>query len=272
MCANRISKLSIITPSYNQGDYIEQTIKSVQNQNYGNVEHIIVDGGSTDTTVEILKSYDHLIWVSEKDGGQADALNKGLALSTGDVIGWINSDDYYERNIFQNVMACFDAPETQWTIGNLTNLFGEKGFFFRESPTVTYDNLIKSPDIVRQQPTFFRRDVLELAGGWNAEYFMVMDYDLWVRLAKIAPPLMVDENWAYYRNHSAQKSCHGNILKQSKEISTILRREQISWKRIARHQFVKRWYWFKGLVKERLINLNLVPGKYRTRPVRLEEK
>src|ERR1700691_3409482 len=99
--------ISIITPSFNQGAYMEQTIQSVLNQHCGRVEHIVVDGGSADDTVDILKKYPHLIWVSEKDRGQADALTKGLALAKGDIIGWVNSDDYYQDNIFAAVVSHF---------------------------------------------------------------------------------------------------------------------------------------------------------------------
>lgn len=99
-------KLTIITPSFNQAPYIEQTIRSVLAQDYPCVEHIVIDGGSTDCTVDVLKKYPHLQWVSEKDRGQADALNKGLAKASGDIIGWVNSDDYYEHKIFGSIVKC----------------------------------------------------------------------------------------------------------------------------------------------------------------------
>jgi glycosyltransferase involved in cell wall biosynthesis len=269
MIGKDMPSISIITPSYNQGPFIEQTILSVINQDYRNVEHIIIDGGSTDSTVEILKKYPHLIWISEKDRGQADALNKGLALATGDIIGWINSDDYYLENIFTSVAGSFADPAVQWGVGNLADLFDDgRELRFRKSPAVTFEALIMNPDIVRQQPTFFRREALHRVGGWNEKFYMVMDYDLWVRLARLAPPLMVDEEWAVYRNHSAQKSSHANILRQSGEIAAILSREKVSWPLIAAHRLTKRWYWLKGFGKEQLIRLGVVPEKYRTRPVR----
>ena len=87
--------ISIITPSFNQGKFIEQTILSVLNQHYPNFEHIIIDGGSTDGSIEILKKYPHLIWKSEKDRGQSEALNKGFEVAKGEIIGWLNSDDVY---------------------------------------------------------------------------------------------------------------------------------------------------------------------------------
>jgi len=97
--------ISIVTPSLNQGRYIEQTIQSVLLQNYPNFEHIVIDGGSTDGTVEILKKYPHLKWISEKDSGQSEALNKGLKMATGDIIAWINSDDWYAEGAFNNVAS-----------------------------------------------------------------------------------------------------------------------------------------------------------------------
>lgn len=263
--------ISIITPSFNQGAYIEQTIQSVLNQNCGRVEHIVVDGGSTDDTVDILKKYPHLIWVSEKDRGQADALTKGLALAKGDIIGWVNSDDYYQDNIFAAVVSHFQRTDAQWVVGNLANVFDDGlEVVFRQSPKITFDALVREPDIVRQQSTFFRREALTSVGAWNADRYMVMDYDLWIRLAKVSPPVMVNENWAYFRNHAAQKSGLGNILRQSEEIASILRRENVALRLIASHRLKKRWYWMKGLAKEVLVNLGIVPQRYRTRPIRPE--
>lgn len=263
-------KISIITPSYNQGCYLEQTILSVLNQAYSNFEHIVIDGGSTDQTVEILKRYPHLVWVSEPDRGQADALNKGFARASGEIVGWINSDDYYREAIFTSVAASFADPATQWVIGNVAVQFDDGTEpKFRKSREVSRAALIWNPDIVRQQPTFFRREALRLAGGWQPQFYMVMDFDLWMRLARLAPPLMVDEDWAYYRNHLAQKSSPANTLRQSREISCVLRRERAPWLVIAGHSCRKRWYWFKGLCKLRLISLGLAPEKYRNRPMRL---
>jgi glycosyltransferase involved in cell wall biosynthesis len=261
--------ISIITPSFNQGAYIEQAIQSVLRQDHPEIEHIVMDGGSTDDTVDILKRHPHLRWVSERDRGQADALNKGFALAKGEIVGWLNSDDYYQENIFGSVAAHFRATGAQWLIGNLADAFddGEQPVF-RRSPIVTFDSLVRNPDIVRQQPTFFRREALNSAGGWNADRYMVMDYDLWIRLAKISAPVMIDEDWAYFRNHAAQKTGRANIMRQSAEIVDVLRREKAPSRLIASHRIKKSWYWAKGLAKERLIDLGLVPQRYRTRPIR----
>jgi glycosyltransferase involved in cell wall biosynthesis len=261
--------ISIITPSFNQGAYIEQTILSVLHQDYGHVEHIVVDGGSTDATLDVLRRYPHLKWVSEKDRGQADALNKGLALAKGDIIGWVNSDDYYQDNIFGSVVGHFRATGAQWVIGNLANLFDDGSeTVFRPSPKITFDALVRDPDIVRQQPTFFRTEALTSARGWNPDRHMVMDYDLWIRLAKISPPAMINEDWAYFRNHAAQKSGHANILRQCAEISAVLRAEKVGSRLILFHRIKKTWFWAKGLAKQRLIEVGAVPRRYHTRPIR----
>jgi glycosyltransferase involved in cell wall biosynthesis len=261
--------ISIITPSYNQAAYIEQTIKSVLDQNCDRIEHIVMDGGSTDGTIEILKRYPHLIWRSEKDRGQADALNKGLALAKGEIIGWINSDDYYQPNIFNSVIKHLKATNSPWAVGRQADVLDNGTLIlFKDSPMVTFDTLVKDPDIVKQQATFFKRDALVSVGGWNVDCYMVMDFDLWVRLARIAPPVMVAEDWAYFRNHGAQKSSHANVLRQSREIAAVLRRENVSPTVIAFHRATKYWWWAKGLAKEQLINIGVVPERYRTRSVR----
>ena len=99
--APELPKISIVTPSYNSAKFIEDCIQSVLKQNYPNFEHIVIDGGSTDGTVEILKQYPHLKWISEPDEGQSDALNKGFKMAEGDILGWLNADDVYLKNVFQ---------------------------------------------------------------------------------------------------------------------------------------------------------------------------
>src|SRR5690554_2762648 len=112
-------KISILTPSYNSGPYIEKCIKSVLNQDYKNYEHIIVDGGSTDETLELLDKYKHLIWISEKDNGQSDAMNKAFGMSTGDIIVYCNADDYFAENIFLHILNIFKQyPDTDIVVGN----------------------------------------------------------------------------------------------------------------------------------------------------------
>lgn len=263
--------LTILTPSFNQSRYIEQTIRSVLSQNYQPVEHIVIDGGSTDGTVDVLKQFSHLVWVSEKDRGQADALNKGFARATGEIVGWINSDDYYEADIFDSVMEYFSDPDAMWVIGNLTYVYEHtKEMVPDRSRHITFDRLAKNPDIVRQAPTFFRKTFLERAGKWNPDYFMAMDYDLWIRLAKLSAPRMVDDNWAYFRIHTLQKTSHANVLRQKNEIIAILNREHAPWTAIAGIRLWKRWFWIKGLVKSLLITCGVISEKYRSKPMRNE--
>lgn len=264
-------KFSIITPSYNQGPYIEQTILSVDNQTGIEKEHIVMDGGSNDETIDVLKNYPHLKWVSEKDKGQADALNKGLKLVTGDIVGWVNSDDYYEDGIFEAVAKHFEDPKTMWVIGNLSYAFDETKEIVKDvSPEVTYERLLSNPDIVRQQPTFFRKELLLQAGGWNTNHFMTMDFELWVRLAKISPPKMVNETWAYFRFHAMQKTSHANILRQYREMIKVLKREKVGLGIRFRIGVTKRTQWLKGFVKSHLINAGLLDKRYQARPVRLK--
>ena len=116
-------KISIITPSYNQGQFLEQTIVSVLGQNYPNLEYVIIDGGSTDNSVEIIKKYEqHLAyWVSEKDKGQADAINKGLKFCTGEIFNWLNSDDYLENGALYKIAAAFENPVIDMVAGVVRN-------------------------------------------------------------------------------------------------------------------------------------------------------
>lgn len=261
-------KFSIITPSYGQGQYIRQNIESVIQQQWPDFEHIVVDGGSKDNTVEILRSYPHLKWVSEADRGQADALNKGIKLATGDIVGWINSDDYYNAEIFEYVAACFKDPAVQWVVGDLAILDDATAKIFpHSSPAITFEALQRNPDIVRQQGTFFRREFLLDAGGWNTECYMVMDFDLWIRMSKRSKPLMLPRQLAVFRIQKDQKSGLANMLRQTAEMVKVLKREGASSQSILALQTKKRWQWIKGTVKNSLVQAGLLDKKYLLRPL-----
>ena len=113
-----LNKISIITPSYNHGEFIEDAILSVKNQKKVNIEHIIIDGGSKDNTKNILKKYRHLKWISKKNRGQTHALNIGLKLATGNIIGWLNADDYYSHNIFKKIINKLEDDNIDFTYGD----------------------------------------------------------------------------------------------------------------------------------------------------------
>lgn len=256
--------ITIITPSFNQGRYIEQTIQSVLDQNYENIQHVIIDGGSTDNTMEVLAKYPHLEWISEKDEGQSDALNKGLAAARGDIIGWINSDDYYNDKIFKDVVSQFQDPSVQWVIGNSFD-FHEDTEIYREviSPEITYETLLINSESPRQPPTFFRKKILNQVGGFDKLLNYVMDYDLWIRLSKISRPKMVGMNYAVFRIHSAQKTKNiKNLIGFIEEINTVLSREGVSFVRRKKTLFKRYKGFVKRLVKVTLIKLHLMDKKY----------
>jgi GT2 family glycosyltransferase/ADP-heptose:LPS heptosyltransferase len=192
-CAEKESlpKISIITPSFQQGDYIEQTIQSVLAQEYPNFEHIIVDAESTDQTIEILKRYPHVRWVSEPDQGQAHAINKGLQMATGDIVAYLNSDDVYRAGAFLAVARFFQQhPETRIVAGDCDyiNAASETTGHL----TAKCDSL---EDLIRywgwdrwycipQQSVFMRKELLAEVGLFDISLEMVMDYDMWLRVAQ----------------------------------------------------------------------------------------
>lgn len=178
-------KISIITPSFNQGRFLERTIKSVLSQNYPNIEYIIIDGGSTDNTVEIIKKYEHKLayWVSEKDKGQSDALNKGFKKATGEIIGWQNSDDIYLRDSFLKALNTFnDHPKAEIVFGN-TYMIDENDNIINElrfTPFSLLTHLYEGMSISNQS-SFWKKTVFDKIGMMNLQFQFSMDFEFFLR-------------------------------------------------------------------------------------------
>ena len=203
--------VSIITPSYNQAQYLEATILSVLEQDYPHIEYIIVDGGSSDGSVDIIKKYaDKLAWwVSEKDKGQTDAINKGFARARGEIIAWINSDDTYEPGAIAEVVEHMQVHSEIGLLYGEANYIDEHGKVIGRFPAAQtdYRRLRQGYVHVPQQAAFFRHDLWQQVGPLDPDFYFAMDYDLWVRLARIAPiKYLPGCLWANFRIHGSGKT------------------------------------------------------------------
>ncbi len=178
-------KISIVTPSYNQGSYLEETIRSVLNQGYPNLEYIVIDGGSTDNSIQVIKRYaDRLdYWVSEPDKGQADAINKGFRLSSGQIMGWLNSDDILLPDALPKIASAFKrSPNTQVVTG-LRKIYDHESRFVRNMfdwlPT---ESALRLRCSVYQETTYWRRNVWEQVGELDASLNYALDFEYWQRI------------------------------------------------------------------------------------------
>ena len=187
---NLTPRISIITPSLNQRHFLEGTIKSVLNQNYPNLEYIVIDGESTDGTLELLDRYgDKIKWISERDNGQSDAINKGLAMATGEIIGIINSDDVYEEGVFLKIGECFQRyPDILWVTGKC-RIINEEGEEVRRLITayknfwlwLNLKNSLYVLNYISQPATFWRKKLVDQIGLFSETLHLAMDYDYWLR-------------------------------------------------------------------------------------------
>jgi glycosyltransferase involved in cell wall biosynthesis len=185
-----LPRVSIVTPSYNQAQFLEQTIQSVLAQDYPNLEYIIVDGGSTDGSVEIIRNYEAQLawWVSERDRGQSDAVNKGWRKASGEIIGWLNSDDLLLPGTVGKMAAAFEeTPGIGIIYGDVFSIDSDGDIFnIMRFGDWNLENLMQF-DVICQPGAFLKADVLKTAGMLDEDMHFLMDHHLWLKMAQIAP-------------------------------------------------------------------------------------
>ena len=209
-------KISVITPSFNQANFIERTIRSILDQDVNfPLEYIVVDGGSTDGTLDILEKYkNRLNFISEQDEGQSDAVNKGITMASGEIIGWLNSDDVYLPGTLQKVADHFEVnPALQWLYGYCRTIDENdeeiRGWITcykkNRSRRFNYKRLL-TENFISQPAVFFRKDAFLKSGPLDLSQHYAMDFDLWLRLSRLSPPLVLNDYLASFRLHGSSKS------------------------------------------------------------------
>jgi glycosyltransferase involved in cell wall biosynthesis len=251
--------VTIVTPSYNQGGFIRSTIESVLAQDYPEIEYIVMDGGSTDQTASVVAGYaGRLTWISEKDRGQAHAINKGFQLARGEIVAWVNSDDLLLPAAVTRAVAALEAAPSVGAIygdGLLMNREGEITGPFRATEPFNLWKLVHLSDYVLQQSTFFRRAAIEDIGWLDESLVYTMDWDLLIRLGKRFGLCYVPGDFGVLREYPDAKSFSGGF-RRIKEIGQMLERhtglkrapgfwsyglDTCLWLFLNRHEPVPRW-------------------------------
>ncbi len=202
--------VSIVTPSFNQGKYLERTINSVLNQDYPNIEYIVIDGKSSDNSLEIIQKYSSRFayWQSEKDRGQTDAINKGFSKASGQILAWINSDDTLEpQAVSQAVDYLLRHPDVGMVYGDCNFVDANDNIIGKFNAQQTDYYKLKTGYVhIPQQAAFWRADLWKQVEPLDSSIYFAMDYDLWLRLAKISKIVYLPKLWANFRLHGDAKT------------------------------------------------------------------
>lgn len=229
-----LPKISIITPSFNQAEFLERTICSVLDQNYPNLEYIIVDGGSTDGSVDIIRRYESRIsyWVSEPDRGQAHAINKGLRRATGDWVGWQNSDDIYYSAAFDWLIAAIRSqPQVDFVVGDM-NLITRADSVVRDIRYVqpTYISVLAEGMVLANQAAFWRRGLHAKIGYLDESFDCMFDREWFLRLLESRPTVAhVPHILGALRLHDDTKTSTRAAVFEAEEKRILAGREQSAW-------------------------------------------
>ena len=211
MSTNQLPIISIVTPSFNQGQYLEETILSVLNQDYPALEFFIIDGGSTDGSVEIIKKYAHRLtyWESKPDRGQSHAINKGFRMASGEIVAWLNSDDLLAPGALKVVAQAWQKNPRLGLISGQTEIIDQAGKptgnVFGSEPNVI-NSLLSSENPVSQPSTFFSTSALKEVGFLDETLHMSMDWDLWLRIGARYPTLFIPKMLSKSRNWEMTKT------------------------------------------------------------------
>ncbi|WP_414584585.1 glycosyltransferase family 2 protein [Scytonema sp. PCC 10023] len=231
--------ISVITPVYNGERFIESCIKVVIDQNCPDIEHIVVDGGSTDQTVEIIKQYaekyPHIRWISEKDKGQSDAMNKGIAMARGEILAILNVDDYYEPNVLNRVAEIFKTlPEPSLLVGNC-NLWNDDGEIFEvnKPARLKFTDLLLgwkiNPFPANPSAYFYHTSLHQIIGNYPVDDHDAMDLHFILKAVQVATVKYVDELWGNFRVIKGTKTYHSNTngqtIQRIEKILKIYRRD-----------------------------------------------
>lgn len=205
-----LPKISVVVPSYNQAKFLKESLQSIIEQNYPNLELIVIDGGSTDGSVEVIKTYEKYItyWVSEPDGGQTKGLIKGFNHATGDIQCWLNSDDLLVKGTLAYVALYFKLnPHIDAVFGNALWIDAENQPL-REQREIPFNRFIwmYTYNYIPGMSMFWRKYIYERVGGLNPEFDLAMDADLWIRFAEVGKIAHVPEIWSHMRFYPEQKN------------------------------------------------------------------